>query len=156
MNKMSNLEDDYMDKVLFLDIDGVLNSAYFFKNRQNKESDLDINAVKILENIVEKTNCAVVLSSSWRMFGLEYVNEEFLKIKSRLEIDYYTTTKHMDRGLQIKQFIEENNIDNYVVVDDEICDIKQHLDSSRVVKTEFRGDGLNHEIADKIIELLNK
>ena len=64
-------------KVLFLDIDGVLNSDSFFnsdyykKLRQSKGEQgcmHDPRKIALLSEIVKKTHCKVVMSSSWRCF----------------------------------------------------------------------------------------
>lgn len=61
-----------MSRILFLDIDGVLNSSSFFQkmheeNKPYTDQTLDGNAVKLLESIVQTANCDVVISSSWRL-----------------------------------------------------------------------------------------
>ena len=62
-------------KVIFLDIDGVLNCQDTFIKRYEKkkitgyyELEIDIDMVKRLAKIVEETNSLIVLSSSWRIF----------------------------------------------------------------------------------------
>ena len=78
-------------KVLFLDIDGVLNSQNWFgymqyciknnmydrvlnfvdtndENTEHKLTMIDNRAIANLNRIVEETGCKVVLSSSWRSF----------------------------------------------------------------------------------------
>ena len=58
-------------KVIFLDIDGLLNSdEYFDKIKkmqiQGIESEIDVNKVKLLKKAVDETGAKVVLTSSWR------------------------------------------------------------------------------------------
>lgn len=49
--------------IIFLDVDGVLT----YNNYQNEETaDIDIEKVKLLKQICDKTNSKVVISSSWR------------------------------------------------------------------------------------------
>jgi len=62
-----------MKKILFLDIDGVLNSERYFLERsalsQRPECDFDLIdpvAVKLLSDFIEENPCTVVLSSAWR------------------------------------------------------------------------------------------
>lgn len=64
-------------RVLFLDFDGVLNSASFFLKRGHEAADcegkdwslaqLDAECVKRLDRVVEKTDCRIVISSTWRL-----------------------------------------------------------------------------------------
>lgn len=50
-------------KVIFLDVDGELT----YGNYQNEETaNIDINKVKLLKEICNKTDAKVVISSSWR------------------------------------------------------------------------------------------
>jgi predicted mannosyl-3-phosphoglycerate phosphatase (HAD superfamily) len=49
-------------KIIFLDIDGVLNNYNTLGEGLNWES----NAVKILKRIIKETGAKVVLSSTWR------------------------------------------------------------------------------------------
>lgn len=59
-------------RILFLDIDGVLNSSTFFQKmidegKHHTNETLDPEAVRILNTIVSKTGCKIVISSSWRL-----------------------------------------------------------------------------------------
>jgi len=66
-------------KIIFLDIDGVLNHELFFKERSmtDRKNDLspkenyylsmiDENKVGLLNTLIENTSAKVVISSSWR------------------------------------------------------------------------------------------
>jgi Swiss Army Knife RNA repair-like protein len=58
--------------ILFLDIDGVLNSLEFAKREQASGKlggiiGIDPDAVKHLQRVVDETQCSIVLSSSWRI-----------------------------------------------------------------------------------------
>ena len=53
-------------KVIFLDVDGVLNTPKFIR-RQSSFSSIDPVLVDIVVHIVNKTGCKIVLSSSWRV-----------------------------------------------------------------------------------------
>ena len=54
-------------KVIFLDVDGVLNSNDWLENnRVRKENSVNPEKVKLLAEIVQNTNAEVVLSSTWR------------------------------------------------------------------------------------------
>ena len=58
-------------KVIFLDIDGVLNSAKYFDRIKNLEiteieEQIDIKKVELLKKAVDETGAKVALSSSWR------------------------------------------------------------------------------------------
>ena len=60
-----------INKYLFLDIDGVLNSVSWYREEWNKnhvypQGDFDPKCVELVNRIVEETGCKVVVSSSWR------------------------------------------------------------------------------------------
>lgn len=50
--------------IIFLDIDGVLNSIIFSESHPNE--DFDPNATKYLSDIYHKHNCDIVLASTWK------------------------------------------------------------------------------------------
>ena len=62
--------------ILFVDIDGVLNSERFFAKQSKRGITIfhdnahlfDPDAVALLNRIITATNCLVVVSSSWRVF----------------------------------------------------------------------------------------
>jgi hypothetical protein len=69
-----------MRSVLFLDFDGVLNSDAFLHPKGIKvrfADELDPKAIERLNQIVKRTGCDVVISSSWR-YG--HTKEELEKI----------------------------------------------------------------------------
>ncbi len=56
-------------KVVFLDIDGVLNSDRYFKECERNyiaEKHIDQSRVALLQELILKTGAEIVLSSSWR------------------------------------------------------------------------------------------
>lgn len=60
-----------INKYLFLDVDGVLNSVSWYRAEWNKDhvypqGDFDPKCVEIVNRIVKETGCKVVVSSSWR------------------------------------------------------------------------------------------
>ena len=54
-------------KILFLDIDGVLNSrAYDCRRNWNDKTNIDETRLPLVKEIVEKTGAEIVLTSTWR------------------------------------------------------------------------------------------
>lgn len=58
-------------KVIFLDVDGVLNSDEYFDKIRNLniegiECEIDIEKIRLLKKAIDETGAKVVLSSSWR------------------------------------------------------------------------------------------
>ena len=60
-----------MAKVIFLDIDGVLNSNFWNDSHQREISDgtlVDEDKIKILALLVKRTNAKIILHSGWRFW----------------------------------------------------------------------------------------
>ena len=129
-------------KVLFLDIDGVLNSqnwfgwrAYCIKNKGENEfsmdkhltddefilyklSMLDNRAIANLNRIIDETGCKVVLSSSWRCLWNPKENDktlEALKLKG-FKYDFYGMTPRIPQ----KDFGQERGIEIQAWIDKEL------------------------------------
>ena len=74
-------------KILFLDIDGVLNTGqynkYMIENNLNdfdeNGSIFDPNAVDNLRLIIDCTNADVIISSTWRYDGLDKMQKFYQK-----------------------------------------------------------------------------
>ena len=106
-------------KVLFLDIDGVLNSENWFayriycvknnmvnilmnfvdtddRNIKHKLTMLDDRAIANLNRIIEETGCKVVLSSSWRscVEAENTLTEYLLKLKG-FKYELYDVTPRL-------------------------------------------------------------
>lgn len=65
-----------MAKILFLDIDGVLNhQKYYADGRRDASyplSEICPVSIELLNKIVSETGCKLVISSTWRHSGIEY------------------------------------------------------------------------------------
>ena len=69
---------DEGEKYLFLDFDGVLNTGNYQKRMKEEAIDaydeygpmFDPQAVSYLEQIIERTGCKIVISSTWRNEGI--------------------------------------------------------------------------------------
>jgi hypothetical protein len=64
-------ERDNMGKVIFLDIDGVLNSNFWNADHQREISDgkyIDTEKVRLLSDLVKKSEASLILHSGWRFW----------------------------------------------------------------------------------------
>ncbi len=153
-------------KVIFLDIDGVLNfngcrekiGANYFVNE---------NKIKLLKEIINRTGAKIVLSSAWRIGwfdrdnGMSTLNaDDFTRLEEKLRssgITFLSRTpiaKHGYRGAEIYQWIKEWNgetIERFVIIDDD-NDMKPYMD--RLVQTSFNY-GLQQRNVEKAVKLLN-
>ena len=172
-----------MKKVIFLDIDGVLNSDRALYEDISLEDDLILN----LKELVNKTKAKIILSSSWRLsteaiatlmdkldkFGLvisgmtcdgvdlDWLEKyEFDATKKYLDTKFdYDENKQIkithDRGAEIFKWLHDHDDCAYVILDDEIEDIKPYFSESVIVKTSYK-TGLTKEDVKKAIQILNK
>lgn len=112
-----------VDKIVFLGIDGVLNSEKWFDKCFNsddiRDSDIDQDAITRLIKFLDDTNAKIVLSSSWRRLNVQRTilkfstsNHELLK-KLIPYIIGVTPRFHKcrKRGNEIKYWIDMLSID---------------------------------------------
>lgn len=147
-------------KVIFLDIDGVLN-AYnyfytavydifgFFGQRKWLVNHFDVFGVRtyrvfLLWLIVKFTKADIVLSSSWRYGYLNPETRSGRQIELAKKLGWFglsicdvTKRLHM-RGDEIQTYLNEHpNIKNYVIIDDEKFDIVDIMGADHLVITSY-------------------
>lgn len=151
-------------KVIFLDVDGVLNSKDWLENnRVRKENSVNPDKVKLLTEIVKNTNAAVVLSSTWRYIPehpmFMYLND-ILK-QNGIEIHSFTPKLDGDRPKEIKSWIENQSEEiRFISLDDDFSedDYRKYGIGDCLVKTLYYGKygGLQRNHVEQAIRLLNK
>ena len=114
------------DRVIFLDIDGVLNSESWYArclreyNTDTSIGILEQRAIFLLNELVARTHAKIVLSSSWRIsdYAREKVKQNLAPYE--LEIWDYTAQDPTTRGGQIHMWLVRHpKIEYFVVLDDE-------------------------------------
>ena len=103
--------DIMMKFVVFLDVDGVLNTG------------IDDARVKILANAIEKCGGGeIILSSDWKNLDKDHDDYKYLVSKlaqCNLKISGHTTDRALERGKGIKEYLELHpEIEEYVILDD--------------------------------------
>lgn len=166
-----------MNKILFLDIDGVLNTerqhdhcveagaAYV----DNFGYAFDPVAVANLKKIVDETGADIVISSSWKFWGLSTmqklwarrdlsgqviditpntVSDELL-----LSVDLSFMELPAGKGSEIKEWLSDNGnqVTHYAILDD-VPDMLPEQ-QSHFVQTDPRV-GITEDDADKVISIL--
>ena len=165
-------------KVLFLDIDGVLNTErhheYCYKNGMDNSDEygylFDSIAVKNLTRIVNETGADIVISSSWKYSGLstlldmwnerglpgrviditpDNISNEML-LKADLDNMEFLNCK----GYEIKEWLSAHgkNVSQYAILDDEqemLPDQQSHF-----VQTNPEV-GITKEDSEKVIRILS-
>jgi hypothetical protein len=160
-------------KVIFLDIDGVLNSQnsiihyHEFFQRKYKDPMLFPCStaekfpkvyMKNLLRIVKETNAKIVVSSCWRISYPDgrlwtILLENFKQYNLDTEIIGVTSRLQKKRGDEIRKWLSENSeVESFVIIDDDsdMCEFTE----SNLARTHWM-TGLTKSIADKAIEILN-
>ena len=150
-------------KVVFLDIDGVLNSRQYDLSRGDNEGNIDISRLSLIKQLVSYTGAEIVLTSSWRSHwdpnaeqtdaDGEDLEEAFL----RNGISLYDKTPEInnDRVKEIRYWLEMHpDVVNFVIIDDMKFGWGKY--EANVVKTDYRiGRGLEVQHIETAIKLLS-
>lgn len=150
-----------MRKIIFLDVDGVLNSHDWWDRRKKLapehsradfiENEFDPVAVERLRTLVADTGVEVVLSSVWRL------GEDSQADVKKHAVDFIDVTPQCDSGIRgaeilmwirknVPKYYDEGTL-KYAIIDDDSDMLLWQKDSF------FRTDyniGLTDEICDKI------
>lgn len=151
-------------KILFLDIDGVLNSADWFRRRTKPQQfshdyELDILLMQLFDEIVEKTGCKVVLSSTWRLSSTYMTDLERQGLNTNAIIGRTpnmprpsnTSVEYCERGKEVVAWLRDHpEVKRYAILDDD----SDFLPEQPLFKTSWQ-TGLTQEIAEKVISYLN-
>ena len=159
-------------KIIFLDIDGVLNVRR--QGRDRFGSLFHAEFMGGLKHIIDNTGAKIVISSSWRFNGLAEMKEMWVHRNlpgEVIDITPFTAqyengegASFMDRcerGCEIREWLKSNPCDDYVIVDDDIDILPSQID--RFVKCSGSdghkhtdGYGLTKERAILAVSILNK
>lgn len=140
-------------KVIFLDVDGVLNHG-------NSKIKVEDDKIELLKQIINETKAKIVLSSDWR-FWLGTDDEDVALLQEKLKsigteiMSSTPDSKHGYRGAEIYQWINEwqgETIEKFVILDDR-DDMKPYM--NRLVQTSFNL-GLQEKHVKRAIKLLNE
>lgn len=117
-----------MNKILFLDFDGVLNSRQWGEYFIRKEGKIFYGpehfcpvAMSNLLHIYKKTRCRIVISSAWRHFHSLEILRGMLSvygIQGEDVIDVTPTKFNGTRGQEIQTWLDTEKPDVYAIVDD--------------------------------------
>ena len=170
-----------MEKYLFLDFDGVLNTEHYQNLLYHEGKALqdeygayfDPESVEQLKRIVDATRAKIVIESSWKYLGLEAMQEmwkvrdlpgQVVDITSFSVSDQWLLTANLDdidpamghcKGMEIASWLTDNAGPDarYVIIDDEYVILDSQLPSF-ILTNPY--DGITEELADKAISILNK
>jgi len=158
-------------KVIFLDIDGVMNGQNFYeRTKKFKYWMFDPNAVKFLNKLVKKTGAKIVISSSWRKGKKKsYFKKIFKKNKIKAEVIGMTDVLHFKnwnrsvfRGCEIQKWLDDHAIEiddhtnslkrsKYVILDDDVDMLFYHRNN--FVNT-YELSGFDEEAYNQALKIL--
>ena len=156
-------------KIIFLDVDGVLNSVIYENsgvfNEADPDTSIDMSRVALLAGIVKATDAKIVLSSTWREdwdkkpefcgYDGEYLN----RCLAKYGLSIFDKTPFLsysdERLVEIVAWLKEHGseVKNFVILDDINCGWGEL--SNRVVVTNPYGYGLEENHVKEAIRLLN-
>lgn len=145
-----------VDKIIFLDFDGVITSEPFtrkciFEHRRENWFGLDWfdpDCVESLRMIIEATGAKIVISSSWRDLGMPKLKKVWAENNMPGELIGTTPIWVLTKVDAIKQWLNDNPYEQFVVLDD------SSLDIPNLIKTD-PFSGLSQKDVDKSIVFLN-
>lgn len=149
--------------IIFLDIDGVLNTIKTEELAPSGFIGVEDIPIKNLKKIIEETNAKIVLISTWKnewSKSVGYKGEDFKYLEQRLNefnITIFDKTNDCiyNRGEGIKKYLYYHpEITNWVVIDDIIFDDYDDEINAHFVHTD-QCYGLTFKHALKAIEILN-
>ena len=146
-------------RVLFLDIDGVLiHYGTMGVVAPSGFNAFDPHCVSQLNRIIQVSACAVILSSTWRNFGLMRCREHFVQQGVRGAFRGLTPGPNIEgterfyaqRGDEIQVWLDNHETERFCILDDnaDMGTLKNQLvqtDPSR---------GLTEQDADRVIKML--
>lgn len=173
------METNNRKKILFLDIDGVLNSEryhdYCYENGMASDEKFgypfDPEAVANLARIIDETGADIVISSSWKFWGLSTmidlwkeralpgkivsVTPNTMSDEMLLNVDLTDWASMAGKGHEIKEWLSKKgkNVEQYAILDD--ADDMLPEQQSHFVQTNPKV-GITEEDAKKTIAILNE
>ena len=169
-----------MDKYIFLDFDGVLNTEFYQDllmsqgepYRDKYGPFFDPVAVEQLKRVVDSTHADIVIESSWKYLGLEAMQGMWtdrqlpgrviditpsivsVSWSSNIDLDDFRLDARQSKGIEIDFWLFENAARGarYVIIDDEYVILDSQLPHF-ILTNPF--DGITDLLADRAIAILN-
>lgn len=154
-------------KVIFLDIDGVLNSEKYYTEHLDDmmENPVDRECVKRLKAIVQATDARIVLSSSWRTGWskdpeqLDELCQKLVETLAEYKLEIYDKTcvlSNGKRGREIRLWLKNapEKVQNFVILDDNDFHWKKYRLLKKWVQTDFSEGGLQDQEVEKAVKIL--
>jgi len=146
-------------KILFLDIDGVLNSEIYYKNLSHSDNGMsrfDPNSVELIKKLVQEFSLQIVISSTWRYGAADRLMHELKdsKLIGYLYNEWFTPVIHpAHRGTEIKLWLDLHpEVFDYIIIDDDENILEEQM--RRFVKTDLH-EGMTEEHFNRVRAILS-
>jgi len=181
-------------KIIFLDIDGVLNCENAYRagecqyqewtwedGRKDHYQRFCVRSKELLNKLIDETGAKIVISSTWRHSGIEFMKKVWSMEKMSGDIIGITPSLrangiHIPRGMEIKFYLEEmgfthinwsedkqqkrmdeSGVENYIIIDDDsdmLYNQRHHF--VHVLPSPRNYDGFNTHYYEKAKAMLDK
>jgi hypothetical protein len=155
-------------KVIFLDIDGVLNSNDWYVKTRGvggyNGGDVDPECIELINDLIDATGAKIIMSSSWRSDyenSCEYLYDNGLYCDAIIgKTPHFCYTCQNDdirstlcRGNEIQYVLESKDITSYVIFDDDQDMLYSQKDN--FIHIDYM-HGITKEHIEQAIKILNK
>lgn len=150
---------------VFLDIDGVMYDWKWILSQSKKGGRLDrfkpesVFALNYLLDILSHDfKTQLVISSTWRH---DMIDTRDTLINNGVKLDNVSlsatpiSNTPLFRGREILDYLNGDIDCNYIIIDDELCDIPKYFSVSRVIKTNMQDSALNIDMVKCCLEKNN-
>lgn len=147
--------------IIFLDIDGLLRTHKSDLEWYDKDKIPELHkrkfsqkSVSNLNTILGITRAKIVVISTWRILVSFDDLKKIFKQNGIISEVIGITEIGTNRGEEIEQYISDNNIVDYVVLDDNVNDILNVIDNLRVIKIDSKIGLEDENIIDLVLDIL--
>ncbi len=148
-------------KLIFLDIDGVMNSSL---GKEPYLADMEVSKLNLLKKLIDDSNSTGIVLTSDRRYSKVYM-KEFINALKEYDINLVGIIRNVkeleedindNRAKEIMDYLVDSNedIDSIVILDDNDDGISNLFNEEFILVN--RSYGLNEEVYNKAIEILNK
>jgi hypothetical protein len=164
METVNFLRESSVNKICFLDIDGVLATRWSYKRVSSdiknckRRIPFDPLCVSMFNKFIEQSGCKIVMSSSWRT-GRYEVDSETLKRENVLgEFLGSTPRLNKGRGDEIAMWLSENesSVSSFVILDDDVYDIKDIFPTRHVYLKLGMELGFEESHLNSALQIINR
>jgi hypothetical protein len=132
---------------IFTDIDGVL--------QINNPKKWNKKCCRLYNDICKEFNLLPVITSTWRVHYKNINDLQLIFNNQGIDVNLYSYTDVLgiDRGEEIQIFLDNNQCDNFVIIDDNVRDIIKYFPNN-TVKIDKSYIGLTEENINEIRKIL--